>query len=113
MWFHIRTHDEVNLEEIKQRLKDNDRISLTVKRSANQVFSFGRDHGHYGRILNVTVLAEPCLTVRNGVEIVGYCFTPQDGNSLLSSVAAATWFLYPADYEERVQCLQPFFVDEV
>ena len=77
------------------------------------MFSFGRDHGRYGRILNVTVVSIPSLTVRNGNEIVGYCFTPQDGNSLLSSISAATWLLYPDDYEDRIQCLSPFFVDEV
>ncbi len=51
--------------------------------------------------------------LRERTQIAGYCFTPQDGNSLLSSVAGATWFLYPDDYEDRIQCLQPFFVDEV
>jgi glyceraldehyde-3-phosphate dehydrogenase (NAD(P)) len=65
------------------------------------------------RILNVTVVSLPTLIVRNDTEITGYCFTPQDGNSLLSSVAAATWFLYPQDYEERIQCLGSFFIEEV
>ena len=60
-----------------------------------------------------TVVAVPTLTVRNKTEIVGYCFTPQDGNSLLSSVSAATWFLYPDDYEQRIQCLKPYFYPEV
>ena len=91
----------------------NNKIALTHKKSANAVFSFGRDHGHYGRILNVTVVSEPTLMVRNGTEISGYCFTPQDGNSLLSSVAAASWFLNPDDYEDRIQCLRTYFVDEV
>ena len=51
--------------------------------------------------------------MRNDREIIGYCFTPQDGNSLLSSISAATWFLYPDDYEERIQCVGEFFHDEV
>ena len=55
----------------------------------------------------------PTLTVRNDREIVGYCFTPQDGNSLLSSISAATWLLYPDDYEDRIQCIGKFFHDEV
>ena len=88
-------------------------MSVTYKTSANKVFSFGRDQGQYGRILNVTVVVLPSLAVRNGHEVLGYCFTPQDGNSLLSSISAALWYLYPEDYEERVQCLRPFFYDEV
>ena len=59
------------------------------------------------------MVSVPTLAVRNEREIVGYCFTPQDGNSLLSSVAGATWFLYPENYEDRIQCLKPYFYPEV
>ena len=113
IFFDIRVKNPTTVERLIELVTQNDKIAVTHKKTANQVFSFGRDHGHYGRILNVTVLALPTLMVRNGTEIVGYCFTPQDGNSLLSSVAGATWFLYPDDYEARVQCLQSFFTDEV
>ena len=33
--------------------------------------------------------------------------------ALPSSVAAATWLLYPENYEDRIQCLGEYFVDEV
>jgi len=114
IYFDIRVRRPTTLEALKERIGRNDRMAVTYKDSANAVFSFGRDHGHYGRILNVCVVALPTVAVRNGgTEIVGYCFTPQDGNSLLSSVSAATWFLHPEDYEERIQCLKPFFHPEV
>ena len=113
IFFDIRVKHDTNVERLLEHINANDRMALTYKSSANAVFSFGRDQGHYGRILNVTVVCQPTLAVRNGTEIVGYCFTPQDGNSLLSSLSAATWLLYPDDYEDRVQCLKPFFYDEV
>jgi glyceraldehyde-3-phosphate dehydrogenase (NAD(P)) len=113
IFFDIRVKQPTSVDRLLELMQKNDKIALTHKKTANQVFSFGRDHGHYGRILNVTVVAVPTLTVRNETDIVGYCFTPQDGNSLLSSVAAATWCLYPDEYENRVQCLTPFFVPEV
>ena len=113
IYFDIRVKRPTSVETLIERMKANDKIALTYKQTANSVFSFGRDHGHYGRILNVTVVSIPSLMVRNETEIVGYCFTPQDGNSLLSSAAAATWLLYPKDYEQRIQCLKTFFVDEV
>ena len=91
----------------------NDRIALTDKINANEVFSFGRDHGHFGRILNQSVVSVPSLNLRNGNEITGFCFTPQDGNSLLSSIAITEWFLYPNSYEDKIQCLKPLFFDEV
>ena len=81
--------------------------------NANEVFSFGRDHGHFGRILNQTVVSVPSLNVRNGNEITGFCFTPQDGNSLLSTIAITEWMLYPHSYDSKIQCLAPFFFDEV
>jgi glyceraldehyde-3-phosphate dehydrogenase type II len=113
IWFDIRTKDRMDLDEVLERFRKNDRISLTKKTAANEVFSFGRDHGHYGRILNQTVICEDTLIVRDDREIVGFCYTPQDGNSLLSSVAAACWFMDPDTYESRFQCLKPYFFAEV
>ena len=113
IFFDVRVKNPTSLEKVTHEIEENDRMAVTYKNTANTVFSFGRDHGIFGRILNVTVISLPTLAVRNGNEIVGYCFTPQDGNSLLSSIAAATWFLYPDDYEERVQCVRPYFYDEV
>ena len=94
-------------------LTANDRVSLTEHHSTNEVFSFGRDHGHYGRILNQTVIVEQSLHLRNGNEISGFCFTPQDGNSILSSIAATEWFLYPHSYEDKIQCLSKLFFNNI
>ena len=113
IFFDIKVKNPTTTARLLEHVKRNDRMAITYKSSANTVFSFGRDYGHFGRILNVTVVAWPTVAVRDGKEIVGYCFTPQDGNSLLSSVSAATWFLYPKDYEDRIQCLRPYFFDEV
>lgn len=113
IWFAIRVARDTTVEEVLERMEANDRISLTSKVSANKVFSFGRDYGHFGRILNQTVVVRQSLVVRDKREVIGFCYTPQDGNSLLSSVSAACWLLDPASYEEKVQCLRPFFFDEV
>ena len=112
--FHLKVAKPTTLEECIQRLEKNDRVAMTHKKSANSVFSFGRDHGFCGRILNQTVVPYHCLHVsEGGQDISGFCFTPQDGNSLLSSVAATVWALYPETYEKIVQCLGTFFFDEV
>lgn len=111
--FSLKLKGKITKEEVIGLLKANDRVALTWKNSANMVFSFGRDHGHYGRILNVAVVVVPSLTIVNEREVVGFCFTPQDGNSLLSSIAATSWFLDPKNYESRIQCLKQFFYDEV
>ena len=113
IWFQFQLNRDIDAAEVERLLRDNHRVAVTDKQYANEIFSFGRDHGYYGRILSQTVVVLPTLLVRGGREVTGFCFTPLDGNSLLSSVAAATWFLYPDDYEERIQCLKSYFIDEV
>jgi glyceraldehyde-3-phosphate dehydrogenase type II len=113
IYFTLKLKRAVSRDEILGRLRDDERISLSMKQSAGEVFSFGRDHGYFGRILNQTVIVEPSLVVRKGHEVIGFCFTPQDGNSLLSSFSAVTWFLDPATYTERTECLKPYFFQEV
>ena len=113
LYFHLTVKKSITMEEVIKRLEDNDRIAITDKINSNEVFSFGRDYGHYGRILNQAVVAKSSLAVRNDNEIMGYCFTPQDGNSLLSSLAITEWFLYPNSYEDKIQCLKPLFFNEV
>jgi len=113
LWFDLRLKRPTTLKALKTRIKANDRIAITEKKDANTVFSFGRDQGHFGRILNQTVIPLSTLTMPNEHRVVGFCFTPQDGNSLLSSVAAALRFTHPEDFEQRIQVLKPYFFDEV
>ncbi len=111
--FSVQVPFEITLEEVVKRFEANTRVALTDKNSANTIFSFGREHGHYGRILSQTVLCTKTLAVREGKEVVGFCFTPQDGNSLLSSVAATLWYLDAESADERIDVLRPYLFSEV
>jgi glyceraldehyde-3-phosphate dehydrogenase type II len=106
IWFNLDLNRDTSTEEVKRRLKENPRVAVTDKRYANLIFSFGRDHGYYGRILSQTVVVLPTVTVRRKREVYGFCFTPQDGNSLLSSIAAALWLIDP-DWESVQNRLSP------
>ncbi len=44
---------------------------------------------------------------------MGFTFTPQDGNSLLSSAAATERLLYPENWREKMKCLEPFLFKEI
>ena len=109
LWFTLKVKEPTTLASVKERLHNNDKVAMTTKDMTSTVFSFGRDHGHYGRIMNQTVVVEQSLHVRNDHEITGFCFTPQDGNSILSSISAAEWMLYPHSYEDKIQCLSHLF----
>jgi glyceraldehyde-3-phosphate dehydrogenase (NAD(P)) len=114
LWFDLELTRPTTREEVLARLRRNERIAVTERRSSNQVFSFGRDHGYYGRLLSQTVISIPTLAIPNEKEIVGFCFTPQDGNSLASSIAAALWLMEPGvDPWKRLEPLRRFFFQEV
>ena len=90
-------------------------VAVTDKRFANLIFSFGRDHGYYGRILSQTVVVLPTVAVRRRHEVYGFCFTPQDGNSLLSSMSAALWLIEPdwKSVENRLTPLRRWLYREI
>src|SRR5687767_1410344 len=114
LYFDIRVKKAVTKDEIKKRFTSNPFLSVTHKKSANSVFAFGRDHGYMGRLLNQTVLVQNTLAVlEGGKRVVGYCFTPQDGNSLLSSVAMTLRYLYPKDWSERMKVFDRYLFSEV
>lgn len=113
LWFNLKVKEPTSLNEVMDKLNANPLVALTTKDMTGTVFSFGRDHGHFGRILNETVVVEQTLSVKDNHEITGFCFTPQDGNSLLSSIAATEWFLYPDEYEHRIHCLSDLFYQDI
>jgi glyceraldehyde-3-phosphate dehydrogenase (NAD(P)) len=111
--FSLQLDEKVTVDQARERLMANTRVAVTNKTSANQVFSFGRDHGYYGRIMSQTVVALDTLAVRNGNEVVGFSFTPQDGNPLLSTVAAMLWYLDPETLDRRIDILRRYLFREI
>lgn len=111
--FNLILKRAVDMDQLMQRLRSNPRIAVTNKKSSASVFSFGRDHGLFGRILNHTAIVTQSLALRGEREVVGMCFTSQDGNSLLSSIAATLWLLNPDTYEDRLQSIRPYFFREI
>ena len=116
--FNSRTGEE----KLLNIFKDNKKIALTYETSANKIFSFGREYGYYGRILNQTVVSLPTLSVVqipslfNGLYVSGFCFTPQDSNSLLSSVAATLWHLSDRNWEaaeEKMKITDNYLFPEI
>lgn len=115
--FEIKLMENIDEEEVEKRFRLNPLTAITYEVTNNQVFAIGRDLGHFGRFLNHTIVCLPSLQIiGGGREIIGRCFTPQDGNPLLSSMAAALWFRDPATYQEKIKehfFKPPFIFDEV
>ena len=83
-----------------------------LRLSSNKVFSFGRDHGYHGRILSHGVVAVDSLHVK-GNQLTGYCFTPQDGNALLSSVAASVHYFYEDSWVEKMSIFDKYIFKNI
>ncbi len=115
LWFDMEIAQPTSKDKVLAKLRANRRIALTERRSSNQIFSFGRDHGYYGRILSQAVISAPTVSVKGDNEIIGFCFTPQDGNSLASSIRAALWLMDPdpKQLDQRMAVLDRFFFREI
>lgn len=111
--FHFRLKQPTSLEEVRRLLKADKYVGLTDKTATNNVFSFAREHGPFGRILSQTVVVTPSLHVsEHGRDVTGYAFTPQDGNALLSSIAMATRKFHPDDWQKRMSVFDQYLHKE-
>src|SRR3989344_2441969 len=113
--FNIEQKNALNWRDAWTLLKSNKLVAFTKFKSTNRVFARARDSSRtiLGRILNQTVFFEPSLYVSgDGSRISGVCFTPQDGNALLSSVAATLWLLDPKTYREKMNVFDKFLFEE-
>lgn len=102
----LKLKESVTVQELERRLRFNHLIAVTYEPLNNRVFSNGRDEAleFSGRIFNQTVVFLPGLEViRDSHEAVIKCFTPQDGNALLSSVAAVMQLKYPDTYQKIIK----------
>jgi len=115
--FSITVDKAMSHEDVVGMLRENKFIALTHKACSNKVFSFGRDHGYYGRIYNQAVVSVPSLQVRktknNKTAVTGFCFTPQDGNSLLSSAVTALYGIHGDDYKQYLHVLDELLFEQV
>jgi len=110
---HLTLKEPRTREQIMDIIHNTDALAITNKTAVNLVFSFGRDHGHFGRILNQAVFVEPSIRT-HGRHLYFWSFTPQDGNALLSSVKAIMYYLHGKEgAEEKMSYVKPWLFDEV
>ena len=117
--FNIRLRGVYTKETILFKFEENKFFAVTEKNDSGRVFSFGRDHGYYGRLLSHGVLVEESLHVytppmSGETYLTGFCFTPQDGNSLLSSIAATSLSLHtPEKHNKIMESFHEYLFQEI
>ena len=124
--YNITISTPLNLkpEDVVSSFSEDKMIATTNHTTANKVFSYGREFGHYGRILNhvvVPVSSVACRIIGENEKnkyysVTGFAYTPQDGNSLLSSVAATLWFMNNREWaptNKKLQVLKKYLFKEI
>jgi len=126
----VHTNQTLSNNVVLNTFKENNKIALTHHKTSNKIFSYGREFGYYGRILNQVVVPRHTLGIQhinqgvpefsegfnNTYNIRGFAYTPQDGNSLLSSVSAALWFLNDRDWDKvnvKLKCLEKYLFQTI
>jgi len=102
--FSVQVNNPPIARNVVEAFANRPYVAITRRVTAEQIFSEARDCGFNGRILDQTVVAVKTISVV-GDRIVGFCFTPQDGNSLLTSVAATARFVDPEGWKQRMRSL--------
>jgi len=111
--FNVELKRAISISEAMRRFQENHLVARTNYSTTNKVFSEARDDSNIaGRILNQTVLLEKSLQII-GRRVYGTCFTPQDGNALLSSVAAALWLIDPKTYKTKMKVFDKYLFDVI
>lgn len=100
--FEIKLMERIDEKEVEERFRQNPLTDVTYEDVSNMLFATGRDEGHFGRFLSQTVVCLPSIQIIDRT-IFGCCFTPQDGNPLLSSMAALLWLKDPSTYQQKIK----------
>lgn len=112
IWFDLRLKSPATKDEVLANIKAYPYLATTEKKQTNMVFAMGREYGPYGRILNQGVVPIQTVTVK-GNEVIGFCFTPQDANVLLTNIALVARHLHGNAWREKMKALEPYLFREV
>jgi glyceraldehyde-3-phosphate dehydrogenase (NAD(P)) len=85
--FNVRLRDPRTAAEVVADLEAERRLAITAKFDSNRVFELGRRYGFQGRLYAHAIVVANDLLV-TGRNVRGWAFVPQEGNTLLSTIAA-------------------------
>ncbi len=73
--------------DVLESFKNHSTILLTEKFDSNTIFELGRRYGVQGRLYHHSIVIANNLLIKNqGKQIQGWCFVPQEGNTIYSTL---------------------------
>jgi glyceraldehyde-3-phosphate dehydrogenase/erythrose-4-phosphate dehydrogenase len=85
--FSVRLSHPVSEAEVRARLEHDPYVATTTMFDSNRVFGLGRRFGFAGRLFAQAIFVPGNILVK-GDTVSGWAFVPQEGNTVLSTVAA-------------------------
>ena len=96
--FTARTVRRATRDDVLAALRSHRWLAFTKKAHANRIFAFARTHLFAGRVLAQAIIYEPSIAVLRDGTVKFHAFTPQDGNVVISNLAAVIQGLAPDRY---------------
>lgn len=103
--FHIKTKSPIDWNTINQKINENPLIATTSKFDSNTIFELGRRYGDFGRIYNQMILVNNNI-LKTQHSAKGWAFVPQEGNTIISTIAAFLKITQPKTAEKSIQGIQ-------
>lgn len=85
--FSVRLREPVTVGQARERIEHGRYVATTRVFDSNKVFEIGRRFGLAGRLYAQAVFVDENLLV-HGDTVVGWAMVPQEGNTVLSTLAA-------------------------
>lgn len=95
----------ISPDELRRRFRENILTGLTYHTDIGGIYIEGHDWGPTGRIIVQSVLIHDSVQAPRPNELIFTCVTPQDGNPLLSSIAALAQRLDPERWRDKMKKL--------
>ncbi len=99
--FNLQLRKPVSLSE---KLSQSSCLAATQKFDTAQVFELGRRYGFQGRLFSHAILVTNNLLINDNV-VRGWAMVPQEGNTLISTLAAFLWQTEASSREEKLEAI--------
>lgn len=102
--FSVRLTGQITRAELRDRIARSPYVGVTDIFDSNKVFEIGRRFGVGGRLYEQAIFVSGNLLVK-GDTVAGWALVPQEGNTILSTIAAFLEQTRGPDADEALQAL--------
>lgn len=103
--FHLTFKNLISKDRLLANIRKNEYVAVTEKFDSNYIFELGRRYGFQGRIYSQAIIAANNLLI-DEKSVKGWAFVPQEGNTILSTMAAFLLQTEASNYRVKLEQLK-------